>query len=472
MLNYELQSRQSKFLKLEPNTLADLLYTFLMRKVMLHIHNVLKLANLTTPIPWAGSPGLQFAIDSPVHASVSSVTFVDDAAFPMSASSGDQIITKLVAVTSVITDVFTGFGLVVNFGTNKTEAVLNIRGNASLKWKRKVFCSNKGVLEVPTNHSGTQKLTIAAQYKRLGTILSQADNMQAEIASRTQQTFLALRPLRRKIFGNPSISKSTKTQLLQSLLLSKMLFHSPIWPVLRVGESKRLQTAIMSVYRAAAGMQTTKLRQDHYSDTAVLVYLGAASPEELLKIARLRYLQRILRKAPHQLWAVLHAETAHKDSWLISVLDEDLKWVYDLVGPEVLGITSRFDEEGWESIMIRKGNSWKNVLVSAIRTAVQYRELAHGVFAWQTSFIQQLKTAGIAVPSHLIPDWSYLSTLQAVRPKDACLDNRADQVSTCPECNRAFAGPYSAQALGRHLWQEHSRRAELRYYIHGTTCEA
>ena len=113
----------------------------------------------------------------------------------------------------------------------------------------------------------------------------------------------ALGPLRRSLGKQSRIPMEKRRHYGEALGLTKLTFNCAIWPPLQETVMQRFAQAYLSVYRTALQRPRSNNSEDHDTNTQILVEVDRVSPQVYLTLARLRYLPRLLAKAPDPLLA-------------------------------------------------------------------------------------------------------------------------------------------------------------------------
>ena len=155
-------------------------------------------------------------------------------------------------------------------------------------------------------------------------------------------------------FSSDFISTKTKGNLLQALLLSRILFNAGTWPLLTSAEHTRIHTAILRHTRSIARSEARRKAEDSdvathlpvepgpgcekvgggwgggdknwLSDQQVYQLTGTCAP--FIDLVRLRILLwiRVLASAPMALRVALSAAAPAKRSWIAAVR-ENITWL-------------------------------------------------------------------------------------------------------------------------------------------------
>ena len=177
------------------------------------------------------------------------VAWVDDVAIPVVTREATDLNVAVVAVMEILLTHCRRRGLTVNFGHNKTECVLMHRGRNAPKERQQHFVEHFGSLRI---NDQCHMRTVGA-YEHLGTAFTQANDLSCEISMRIAKAVAAHRKVARTIFQNRRLSRSTRLQLFESLVVSTLLHGSGSWPVLTPRQFQKLQHRLILWQRSIVG---------------------------------------------------------------------------------------------------------------------------------------------------------------------------------------------------------------------------
>ena len=261
--------------------------------------------------PWETRPNCSSHL--PNHA-IFYITFVDDEAIMLAADTAQGLDNAIVCLLRCLESVFAAFRLTINWSRGKTEAILTYRGvQAGTHWRAR-FTSEGPTITTP---SGAM-LHIVAEYKHVGSIITENNNLAPEILKRAARALDAWYQLADRVFGSPHVPTSVKSSLAYSLIFTRLLYAAETWTTLTPASLRVLDTVQARVARRILGTWYTKHdSEDHTSDRADHTTneedrrsLGWPSIECELRRKRLAYAARICRYAPDTLRALLQARCA------------------------------------------------------------------------------------------------------------------------------------------------------------------
>ena len=343
------------------DNLADILFAFAFRRILQKVLDQLaleecdmKIESLGVAHPYPDQLGVyplvQFDALGPVWADDLAVLVADDDA--------PRLMAKLRYVGGVLFDHLDRAGMQVNFGSGKTEIVLDIRGPGALDIRKELYRHSPPVLDIPGREGQVRHCRLVATYKHLGTVFSQRGRMLPEIRHRLGQARQAFKKNRKLIFSNDRLPIKTRTQLFGSLVMSVLQFNIAIWPALTNNEHQAFMKGLQSVYSSLAyafwGSCVFSWRAERIAEA-----LGLSLVDVVLRNARLRYFQHIVLKADEYVWAFIHLD----DGWL-GLIRADLAWMHRQIPFAVPQESPEVAWSEWEPLL-RQKRRWKALVARA-----------------------------------------------------------------------------------------------------------
>ena len=282
------------------------------------------------------------------------VSFVDDAAFALLASTPKALLKAIRMLLDTLIRVFTQFGLVLNFEKGKTECIVVLRGKHSSRVAEAIRGKAGFEFSLPAPYE-KQTLRAVQQYKHLGTHATCTGTYVVDAAHRASVSMQAYTPLAGKVFSSPHIPARLKVILMMYLILSRLLYNTHIWtPCARA--LGRLNTAYMRVVRRIFG--EPRFGKTEHDDATVRALLGVPSIDCLLQRRRLLYLGRLMRAPLSTIHAVL--ALTHKGACLpwIRLVQKDLSDMHTRVPEMASGFPPPLTApHAWSSLM-RDAKAW------------------------------------------------------------------------------------------------------------------
>eukprot|EP00435_Cladocopium_sp_Y103_P067591 s210_g30.t1 len=414
--------------------LADIAYNIAMRSVLHEVHVQL------TSFSWLRDVALLLPVFPPL------VTWVDDLAVPVPTCTAHELDDRLVQVLTVIDSVFCSYGLQLNRQPGKTEIVCQYRGTGAPACRDHRFIEQHGSLALP----GGDAVRVVAQYEHLGTSFSQSLSFASELRVRAGKAAGAFRQLSKSIFRNRHLSPVLRLQLLESLVLSIVMYGSGTWSLLSHRQYCRLSHTILAWQRQITGDAFWK--EEKLSDADFLAKWRLPSLSVRLAKHRLLYAFQLVQSAPQDLITCVTAEAAlPAGSPWCSALRHAIDWLC-LQAPSAVAPAPASDPDSlihWLHTHCRTGPA---LVRRCVRRSVHQDRLMYEVKLEVRSIYHVCAEAGLDFADPAPPPLS------------------ADAASfPCHLCDREFA---SVQGLQAHRWKAHGLFSEERKYVFDTTCRA
>ena len=286
---------------------------------------------------------------------------------------------------------------------------------------------------------------VTHQYKHLGTWLQTGHRHSREIQLRLASAKTAWGQLARSFFTRRSVSLQAKSHVFQSLIVSKVVYNAHTWAGATVKELERWSVALKpQVGTLLRGFLAHSTKFEHPADV-MYAYAGVLPLTDQLHANRLRFLARLLKACPTVTWNLLCAD-ASEASWLRQVRGS-IEWFCRFYSGRV-SVSAQSPMQDWiQHILL--DTQWKGKVKKVTRLALAYHQAQAEHLVWQKRIEMQLSSAGATLPT---------------RPTSA-----PPTRWECDLCQKRFA---SKRALAMHCAREHGYRKKVRFYAHGTSCQA
>ena len=424
------------------DNLADLLFSFVFARLLRRLMDTMEDEGLSFsvtgcceshPFPW------QLDIQDVATLNMFGPVWADDLAVMVSANSPAELLRDTKRTTALLFDQFALSGMDVNLGTSKTEIVITLRGAKAPAIRRELYRHEVPCLDIETRLIGTVHVRLVQTYRHLGTIFATNGRMTPEIRQKIGHAKAEFRLHRKKVYSQTKITSGRRVQLFKTLVLSGLLYNIAVWPQLTTQEHSNFTTGLMSLYASLAysiwGTDTFSWR-----DEKVLSMLSIPSPDELLHMARLRYLQHIVLQGDHSIWTILHAE----GQWL-RMVEQDLEWMRSQIPWRVPQTDPRDEWFPWASLM-RLGKPWKGLVAKAGLHAERQRKKHSDWYDWHRTLLTMLAEHDI---------WRDCTTM----PREG--------FHACLKCRMRFA---TKAAWSVHAFKIHGRVTPARHFASGVEC--
>ncbi|CAE7946492.1 PPR4, partial [Symbiodinium sp. KB8] len=208
--------------------LADLLFGFLFSAYLRSVDHALAQEELETFVPQPQHPQDGTA---PFHVSapqcLGCMAWADDFAHLQSSKDCATLCDRVVRATGLLVTHATAHGMVLTFAPDKSAVLLCHACDRSPNGF--LVHDQHGALGLKVFDAIAQVwhfLPVVDSYRHLGTIAVANAKPGPEISFRTAKAQAALKPLRRKLFSNPTIALPVRRNLLRALVVSKFVFSS------------------------------------------------------------------------------------------------------------------------------------------------------------------------------------------------------------------------------------------------------
>ena len=325
-------------------------------------HNIILHVKVNNEMPFWSSSGASTSfsntcLSDPCFNQVVEVTYVDDEAFHVAASSPKILMAAIPVVMRNICQVFRYFGFKVNWKPGKTECFITLRGKHAEPQKQKLLKRDGEVVIPLPPDCGHPWLRVVRRYVHLGSGLDGSCGPGPDVQIRTTSAMSAFTPIAKKVFGNPWVARSVRLRLLSSLILSRLLYNVATWSVLPQAAYNKLNSVYMRVLRRIADCTKYSAESAHTSgsDAYVRTLLGVPSLQCLILQRRLLLLGSVLRHGSSRLVALLAARGRDNQPlpW-VRLIQDDLRRVATFHG-------CKMDELGDPTV---NGDRWMKLILA------------------------------------------------------------------------------------------------------------
>ena len=369
---------------------------------------------------------------------VFSPIWADDFAIVLFHPTADTLMHLATDVVGRILDAFVCAGMKPNMQKGKTEIIVDVRGPGATGIKKNMRESD--LLFVTGSRYEHQPIHIVATYRHLGTWIAAKAKLVFDIKTKIAIGHSTITKYKTAIFGNRKLAIERKIQMFRQLVLSAIIFNAAAWHVLSPIEWRTFFNGIFGLLKRIAILHFGK-EALIWSHDRICFALRFETPERILSMARLRYLQHLVRNGQRQLWAILQQD---RDWW--EQLDQDLQWLrrYD---DSITVAKDLFS--GWDSLYLElaaPGMRWKNGLKRCLKATVRYEQVKYSWNQWNESLVLRLQSAcSLPIPQKIL----------------------ATEEHFCLRCKMTFA---RAAAWSVHAFKVHGRINPARKFAVGTQC--
>eukprot|EP00435_Cladocopium_sp_Y103_P071808 s49_g38.t1 len=397
-------------------------------------------------VVWMGTPDMceSFATaPSMPSTGFLDLAFVDDAAVAVHAPCLTDLQSMIQHVVQAMRYATFRRGMELNFDRGKTEVMWQITGRGSKALKAAVADADQTLVWTAENQQ--YRLHVTQAYKHLGSWLQSPHRHARDIQHRATSAKATWGAISRQFYAKSYVSLRTKTQVFQSLSMSRLLFNVHTWSGVTTDQLDTWQNHMrkpigLMVKHLLQGVSPTCL------DTQDLFALAdLLPPKDQLHLARLRYCKRLLGLCPQPLWTVLHQAQPFANSW-IQLCSESFLWFRQFY-PRAFGPSQGESFADWIPYVALDPN-WKGRLRKAAQACIQFRRAVAEHHLWQKRFDEVFLQHGGIIP-------------QATQRHTECWQ--------CDLCSKTFA---SRRALASHAGRAHGYRRIVKYFAVGDVCLA
>ena len=425
---------------------ADIVFGYMFARVLKSVEEQMADANLIECFDDTGTLGLFPSTTMPTRScSFLGPTWMDDLCITLSSPTAQAIENKTGAACGILLDACQRHGVTPNLQRGKSEILFSFRGKGSRALRNKYFGPTAtGKMTIMTE-GGCRELVVVGHYQHLGGLIHHSGETRYEMRRKVALGHQTFTQHRKTLFQNGQLPIAKRSELFQTLVASKVTYGTESWTLQDQINKQYFHSAYMRLYR-----RILKTVPDQpVSDEEVSVKLGLPLPTTVLRVARLRYIA-LLYKCEHVTpWAVLRADT----QWMTLVCD-DLQWLWDLVCSTTKLPAPRENFGPWENVLRYHRTYWKRLLQRAVRLEVLHTEDRLLLLRLHRDAFGFLEEKGTL---------AYRPQLYQRAPE------QAHQVFGCMRCQKRFR---SHGGEGAHLCRAHGVVAPVRRLYDGTTCPA
>ena len=422
---------------------ADVVWNLTYSKFLHRVSARLAATGAYQPLPWNGCQGLLCSKGDQM-VQYFTTTWADDTAVMGWTSDATSVVPTVQVTTEVLYGELLKLGMRPNTKPGKTEAIVDIRGKASVPCRQHLHHGLKGRIPLCLSEAGMEDLRTVPFYNHLGGIVVHGSRHLTEIKRRIAMTLASITTHKTQIFANPRVDLARRVSIFRATAFLTLTYNIGTWLQLTQVEQHAWCSGVMKVYRKLLSKLFPIDQQFSFDDGRVLAMTGLPHPEDLLHYERLRHFGLVLRR-PNDVFGAL---VANEGTWLMLVRGS-FAWLYE----QITGLTSFPDPslspEIWHSLIWDMPQRWKGTLKRALAHATGQREIHAYVKIFHKDFFQTLESAGL-VCQEVFP-------IQSVDPH------------TCLICNKTFA-TFTAWAV--HSFDVHQRVNKFRQLATGSLCRA
>ena len=367
-------------------------------------------------------------------------TWMDDLAVCVEGSTAAATVASMGIVMSRLLELCLEHCMTPNLNKNKTEILFSFRGAHSRHYK-KLYHGPQSTGSFPViSEYGLHEVPLTASYCHLGGILHHSTDQKDEIKKRVGIAFAALNHHSKLLFRNWRLPLKKRTQLFESLILSKLLYGAETWVANDNATVDHFHAAVIKMYRRLLPLPVDQ----HMADDAILAEVSMPSPMELVRRARLRYVATLFHCGHRHEWGLLAQDAA----WT-TLVEEDMVWVWRQIWHSSSLPDPRVDWCTWQDLIIHHRSYWRRIVRRASEHAIQQRRK---LWLARRFHVEML---------------SIFRALYDYEPHRKAPAHRVHEVYGCLSCQK-FCRTRAGEAA--HMFRVHQQVAKRRFLSDSTVC--
>eukprot|EP00438_Fugacium_kawagutii_P016851 Skav219683 [mRNA] locus=scaffold817:72948:78818:+ [translate_table: standard] len=431
------------------DSIADILFAFLMGRFLHELRELFIQHNLhfTMKLDWLPiGPFQDEDMDTPLAVQA---CWVDDLVLLLESETPRQLLDKVQTAMQLTHDLATTYGITLNYGRNKTSALIALRGaQVNAIWNEVLHhdAVHPKLQFWPTSSQVPLYLDIVPDYVYLGVLLDQQGHPAAEVKRRFLSLQAPTKLLNKGVFRSKHLPFDTKKMLFQSLTMSKLTFSSGAWQPMRIHTAQSWITQVMALYRKLAptvkpGPSITHL--DVVADCMVI------HPHMILFVQRMSLFDRIMQSEMIELFAILQLQP--RDTGWFSLICDDLIRTASLHNnEEVSQAATNFNVEWLAQHSFQHPKVFTRLGKTVVKHYKGYLQLWKSFRKFQKKFTLAAMTHGISWSEHQVPI-----------PRGAAF--------VCDQCTASFP---TYGALCTHALKKHNQWNVVQRYAINNVCRA
>ena len=428
------------------DSVADLLYGFLMARFIHALREQMLEFGLATPMELQWIPG------SPVHEGeietqqLIEACWVDDLVLLLQANQPEVLVQKIQAAARITQDLAVSFGLALNYGPDKTAVLAAFRGPHAKQVLSQILDGNPGrpQIEFPCQslpQGGV--IDLVPNYIYLGQLQDQQGHPGCEVKRRFLLIQATSRILRKNIFKSPKMPLETRRQLFRSLVLSKLVYGAGAWQATHIHTARSWHSQIMTLYSQIVA-RVSPAPHHYHLDT--LAHCDLPHPMLLLTHQKASLFERLMAVDMGELLALLQAQNPSR-GWFHDIMQDLQRLAQTMPEHPLFDIN---DPADLASLCVHN----RNALSRLLKAAHKHYSMSLRIWKDFRTFQNQFETAAHA--------YGLQWTVETGRPSQPA-------VFECPACGSSFP---TYKALCTHTYKKHAEHNVVQRYTASNTCRA
>ena len=307
--------------------LADLLFTFMMARILRNVQSKLSVACLSHVPSFPVVKSSPFFPETFEPTVTMGASYVDDTFFSAIHKVAATCVKMAAKTAAIVVDEFALHSLTVNFEAGKSEFTIDLVGPDSASLKNDIYCLDVPHIVISSQAFGPVKVHVPIQYPHMGSVHNPGRSALPEMKRRTSSAVSASKENGR-IFRNKSCNTKSKLLLTSSLSLSRLRYNICSIHQWHSAVITMFDKTYFRVYRAALLRRNSAGEVDTMSNHDMCTKFFIPSPHAYRVKIRLKYLLRVCMYAPVSLKALIWQDfcLSKTSSWL-SLCFKDLLWL-------------------------------------------------------------------------------------------------------------------------------------------------
>ena len=396
-------------------------------------------------------------------------TWVDDLCICMAHEQAQVLEQHTAQVTAALIQYCHGLAMTPNLMKGKTEIMLSLRGTGSRTLRKKYFHSGATQTMPIMDEEQIHHIAVVGEYTHLGGLIHHSGNSVLEMKRRLAQAHQAFTTHGRNIFRNPAIPFGKRSELFETLVLTRLLYGSETWTFATTKHYDAYHSAILRLYKRLLRLHP----HVHVTDDEVLHRAGLPHPLDLLRRQRLRYLATLHACDDAVPWGLLTQDTP----WM-HLMKDDLNWMYQQLHHTTKLPDPSLNFQPWSALLQHHRGYWKRLVKRASRHAILQHAREVAVAEMHMDCLHHLRDRGaLSLPwpmhkkEHSTGHYGCLTCGIPCRSKAGervhlcrkhgviAAHRRLFEGTQCPSCRREY---HTYGRLSAHLRYAHQCRQDLR----------
>ena len=306
--------------------LADLLFTFIMARVLKCINNRLIAAGLFLRV---GCAAPSIVSDAPhVYPNrFTGASYVDDNFFTVDGKSPLIVLNKSKTLGPIVCDTLAIHSLPVNLNFGKTGFVFHMRGRGKKTVVFSLDADNHRCIPLVTQSVGNVSCFVYSDYRHVGSIHPDSCSYSQETAARILSSRVAKRETC-TMTNSRLLDFKSKIHLVKTFCISRLFFNVASIPHWTSKSLTNFCKCYNSIFRSALLGRNDEGEVEKISNLALFSKHEIPNGLVHLRTCRLRYLSRLLKFGPPLLLHMIAFEAGLEEPWAwTSLILEDLAWL-------------------------------------------------------------------------------------------------------------------------------------------------